>query len=360
MGKSWSTTGKEPCMSCSTSCPTNKIVDKKCITTSDTTCKCEQGWEGIGCTGCISGSKACGPNGTCQEDGHCKCDEGWTGVKCDQCDRSTCVEGQCNPKPAPGSPYCTCNPGWTGSKCDQCTSHDGCIHGTCSTKGVTKGTCKCNPGWKKSPSSGACDTCIDEGISNNVACNLVGICRDGKCQCPVDKKGDSLGWSGLECKVHNDEVSFPCIYGGTLVNSNPSTGVGDPSPCNAVPQCPHGGNNEGKFADGVHCNLGLCSGVWPDWCHSPECPAALDGACWIFPNPPGFGQHWKLYKGPPAFDELITPLNSCHNGDSGGGGWHCKASHSLPCRQNLSQIWLQKGEGCWGPYNILPSSTGSR
>ena len=36
--------------------------------------------------------------------------------------------------------------------------------------------------------SGACDTCIDEGISNNVACNLVGICRDGKCQCPVDRK----------------------------------------------------------------------------------------------------------------------------------------------------------------------------
>ena len=297
-GKSWSTTGKEPCTSCSTSCPTNKIVDKKCITTTDTTCKCEQGWEGIGCTGCISGSKACGPNGTCQEDGHCKCDEGWTGVKCDQCDRSTCVEGQCNPKPAPGKPHCTCNPGWKGVKCDQCTSDEGCIHGTCDT---TKGTCTCHPGWEKSLSSGACDTCTYEGISNNIACNSVGICRDGKCQCPVDVNGDSLGWSGLECKVSNDEVSFPCIYGGTLRTRGPagSSPKADPPPgCEEVGSCP------------FPCNT---------------------------------GERWR-------------PYNQCdRKNNEGQGGWHCvNVTKDLPCRRNESQIWFQEGENCWDDHVKQP------
>ncbi len=350
-GKSWSTTGREPCTSCSTSCPTNKIVDKKCTTTSDTTCKCEQGWEGIGCTGCISGSKACGPNGTCQEDGHCKCDERWTGIKCDQCDRSTCVEGQCNPKPTSGSPYCTCNPGWTGLKCDQCTSDKGCIHGKC-----IKGTCSCHPGWEKSPSqdpSGPCDTCIDEGTSNNAACNLVGICQNGKCKCPVDKNGEPLGWSGPECKVNKDKkVSFPCIYGGTLENSDSSKGVGDPKPCNtAVPQCPYGGNNEGYFPKDkkVHCKLGKCTGGILDGCKQPECPAGA--VCWIYHDD---GTSWRYYFGPTVYDDLTTPLTKCHNKDSGGGGWHCNTSQTsqiLPC----DRIWLQEGESCWSSYyNVLP------
>ena len=360
-GKSWSTTGKEPCTSCSTSCPTNKIVDKKCTTTSDTTCKCEQGWEGIGCTKCISNSKACGPNGSCQENGSCICNEGWKGVKCDQCTVSLCINGECNPKPATGSPYCTCKPGWSGLKCDTCTSNDGCINGTCdsgkctcktgwkksssgacdtctsddgcingacdtksgkckcktgwknsssgacdtctsddvcinSTCDKNSGKCTCNTGWKKS-SSGVCDTCESEGSSNNAACNYVGICQDGKCKCPVDVNGDSLGWSGPECKVQNDKVSFPCIYGGTLEDGDTS------EYCRNIP-CPYPCNTKGE---------------------SPE-----------------------------------QPYDQCHNGDHGGGGWHCKLDNtnkSLPCRQNQSEIWLQKGEGCWGKnYNILPTS----
>ena len=137
--------------------------------------------------------------------------------------------------------------------------------------------------------------CIDHILHPSIlgyTCNM-----DGKCQCPVDKKGDSLGWSGLECKVSNDEVSFPCIYGGTLESHKIS-----------------------------------------GYCPSPPCP---------YPCNKGEGHE--------------QPYNNCKNGNNGGGGWHCvNVTKGLPCRGNKSQIWFQKGENCFGTdnvdYNISPAS----